>query len=77
VDPVPGRLRTAEHTRIIDYSNGQYPQTASWLSTYFQAPVEAPDATSGSGVLLRGQITNGLVVVLGHDFGLRFYGLQP
>jgi LCP family protein required for cell wall assembly len=77
VDPVPGRLPPADHTRIIDYSNGQYQQTASWLSTYFGAPVETPDTASGSGVLLRGQITNGLVVVLGHDFGLRFYGLQP
>jgi polyisoprenyl-teichoic acid--peptidoglycan teichoic acid transferase len=73
-DPPAARLRATDHTRIYDYTGGAYPLTASWLSTYFGAPVEAPDS---SAPLLRGQITNGLVVVLGHDFGLRFYGEQP
>ncbi len=75
--PLPGRLRAADHTVIYDYSNGRYPLTTSWLSTYFGAPVEAPpQSASGQNVgLLAGQDTTGLVVVLGHDFGLRFYGL--
>lgn len=77
-DPLTSRLRAGAQTRIIDYSNGQYPLTASWLSNYLGAPVETADTVNGQpAILLKGQSTQGLVVVLGHDFGLRFYGLQP
>jgi len=60
-------------TVILDYSGGQFPQTAQWLATYFGATVVA--ATPSSPAPARGQQTYGLVVVIGHDFGVRWYGL--
>jgi polyisoprenyl-teichoic acid--peptidoglycan teichoic acid transferase len=60
-------------TVILDYSGGQFPQTAKWLASYFGATVVV--ATPSSPAPARGQQTYGLVVVIGHDFGVRWYGL--
>jgi LCP family protein required for cell wall assembly len=57
---------------ILDYSGGQFPLTAKYLQDFFGAPVVA--ATPTNPAPARGQQTYGLVVVLGHDFALRFLG---
>ena len=62
---------SSAHTVILDYSGGRYPLTAKWLATYFGGTVVA--ATPSSPAPARGQQTFGLVVVLGHDFGARWY----
>jgi hypothetical protein len=68
-----------ERTVIYDYSGGKYPQTAAWLARYFDAtvvPATAPSqGVAPSPALLPGEKGDGLVVVLGRQFGLRFYGL--
>ncbi len=61
----------AAHSVILDYSGGRFPQTAQWLATYFGATVVP--ATPTSPAPARGQQTYGLVVILGHDFGQRWY----
>lgn len=69
-------------TVIYDYSGGAYPRTAAWLSAYFYgAPVEAavapsPGAPAGPAVI-KGENTQGLVVVLGADFYQQWRGLAP
>jgi len=60
-------------TVILDYSGGQFPKTAQWLASYFNATVVP--ATPADHPPARGQQTYGLVVVLGHDFGVRWYAL--
>ncbi len=80
VDPPQGRLRTASTTTIYDYTGGADPLTVAWLEQYFDAKVvsEPPASASPAATpspLLRGAITNGVVVVLGHDYASRFYGL--
>ncbi len=60
-------------TVILDYSGGQFPKTAQWLASYFNATVVP--ATPADHPPARGQQAYGLVVVLGHDFGVRFYAL--
>ncbi len=69
-DPV-GHGPSAQ-TLILDYSGGQFPQTTKWLVDYFGATVVP--ATPANPAPAGGQQTYGLVVVLGHDFGLRFLG---
>jgi LCP family protein required for cell wall assembly len=59
-------------TQILDYSGGQYPLTTKWLQGFFGGTVIA--ATPGNPAPARGQQTTGVVVVLGHDFALRFLG---
>jgi LCP family protein required for cell wall assembly len=59
-------------TVILDYSNGQFPLTAKWLSSFFGANVVA--ATPSSPAPASGQQTYGLVVVVGHDFARRWLG---
>jgi hypothetical protein len=71
-DPV--RRRTVETAVIYDYSGGRYQMTANWLSNFFNARVVP--ATPASAPPTPGQKTDGLVVVLGHDFALRWYGLS-
>lgn len=72
----------AQRTVIYDYSGGAYAKTAAWLSAYFYgAPVvpavaPAPGAP-GSPPVIRGEDTQGLVVVLGRDFYLKWLGLTP
>jgi LCP family protein required for cell wall assembly len=60
-------------TVILDYSGGQFPKTAQWLASYFNATVVP--ATPADHPPARGQQAYGLVVVLGHDYGVRFYAL--
>jgi LCP family protein required for cell wall assembly len=69
-DPVAHRA--AAQTVILDYSGGQFPLTTKWLQGYFGATVVA--ATPSTYPPGSGQQTYGLVVVLGHDFALRFLG---
>jgi LCP family protein required for cell wall assembly len=59
-------------TVILDYSGGQFPLTAKWLANYFGATIVR--ATSTRPAPAHGQQTYGLVVVLGHDYALRFLG---
>src|SRR5205807_188965 len=61
----------AAKTLILDYSGGQFPKTTAWLASYFGGQVIA--ATPGSPQPSRGQQTYGIVVVLGHDFGTRWF----
>jgi LCP family protein required for cell wall assembly len=58
-------------TLILDYSGGQFPKTAAWLASYFGGQVI--EATPASPQPARGQQTYGIVVVLGHDFGARWF----
>src|SRR5436190_723109 len=61
----------AAKTLILDYSGGQFPKTTAWLANYFGGQVIA--ATPASPQPARGQQTYGIVVVLGHDFGARWF----
>jgi hypothetical protein len=58
-------------TLILDYSGGQFPKTTAWLANYFGGQVIA--ASPASPQPARGQQTYGIVVVLGHDFGSRWF----
>jgi LCP family protein required for cell wall assembly len=69
-DPVTHRAQTS--TTILDYSGGKFPLTVKYLQTFFGGAVV--DATPTSPAPARGQQTYGIVVVLGHDFALRFLG---
>ncbi len=69
-DPVSHRASST--TLILDYSNGQYPLTAKYLQNFFGGTIVA--ATPATYPPAAGQQTYGLVVVLGHDFALRFLG---
>jgi LCP family protein required for cell wall assembly len=69
-DPV---AHTAQaQTVILDYSGGQFPLTAKYLQSFFGGTVVVATLTSPAPA--SGQQTYGLVVVLGHDFALRFLG---
>jgi LCP family protein required for cell wall assembly len=59
-------------TVILDYSNGQFPLTAKWLTAFFGATIVP--ATPASAPPASGQQTYGLVILLGHDFARRWYG---
>jgi LCP family protein required for cell wall assembly len=59
-------------TLILDYSGGKFPLTAKWLQGFFGGTVVA--ATPSNPAPSPGQQTYGLVVVVGHDFALRFLG---
>jgi len=69
-DPVtrPASARTV----ILDYSGGQFPLTTKYLQDFFGATVIVSTPTNPAPA--RGQQNYGLVVVLGHDFALRFLG---
>jgi len=69
-DPVGHRVSSS--TLILDYSGGQFPLTTKYLQDFFGATVVA--ATPANSPPAAGQQTFGLVVVLGHDFALRFLG---
>jgi LCP family protein required for cell wall assembly len=69
-DPVGHRASST--TMILDYSGGQFPQTVRYLQNFFGGTVVA--ATPASYPPASGQQGYGLVVVLGHDFALRFLG---
>ena len=69
-DPIAHRA--VAQTVILDYSNGQFPKTARWLTTFFGGTIVA--ATPTSPAPSSGQQNYGLVVVLGHDFARRWLG---
>ena len=69
-DPVAHKA--SAQTTILDYSGGQFPLTTKYLQDFFGAAVVA--ATPSNPAPAKGQQTYGLVVVLGHDFALRFLG---
>jgi LCP family protein required for cell wall assembly len=69
-DPVGHR--PSSQTFILDYSGGKFPLTAKWLQAYFGGTIV--EATPANPAPAAGQQTFGLVVILGHDFGLRWYG---
>jgi LCP family protein required for cell wall assembly len=69
-DPVGHR--PSPQTVILDYSNGQFPLTTKWLQNFFGGTVVA--ATPTNPAPASGQQTYGLVVVVGHDFALRWLG---
>jgi LCP family protein required for cell wall assembly len=69
-DPVAHR--PSAQTEILDYSGGKFPQTTKWLVDFFGGTVVP--ATPASPAPASGQQTYGLVVVLGHDYGLHFLG---
>ena len=59
---------------ILDYSGGKFPATATFLSQYFfNAPIVP--ATAATHPPFPGQQTYGLVVVIGHDFGVKWFDL--
>ena len=70
-DPVGHK--PSSKTLVLDYSGGQFPLTAKWLAGYFGAKIV--NATPTNPAPARGQQTYGLVVVIGHDYALRFLGL--
>jgi LCP family protein required for cell wall assembly len=65
--------QSSARTVILDYSGGKFPLTAKWLANYFGGTIV--NATPTSPTPAKGQQTYGLVVVLGHDFGVRWYAL--
>jgi LCP family protein required for cell wall assembly len=69
-DPVAHR--PSNQTIILDYSGGKFPLTAKYLQAFFGGTVVT--ATPTSPAPARGQQTYGLVVILGHDFALRWLG---
>jgi hypothetical protein len=69
-DPVGHR--PIAQTEILDYSNGQFPQTAKWLASFFGGTVVG--ATPSNPAPANGQQTYGLVVVIGHDFARQWLG---
>lgn len=69
-DPV--QHRPSSQTMILDYSGGKFPKTEQWLQSFFGGTVV--QATASSPAPAAGQQTYGLVVVVGHDFALRWLG---
>jgi hypothetical protein len=68
-----GRVDT---TVIYDYSNGQYPETAQFLSQFLGgADVVVATPSTPSPIKVRTQSTTGFVIFLGHDYGIRWYNL--
>jgi LCP family protein required for cell wall assembly len=68
----PQRRRTQAQSFVYDLSGGKYPRTAQWLATYFGATLVPPaTATAGPSAAPAG---DGVVVVLGRDYALRWTG---
>jgi len=71
VEP-PLRRKAQAASYVYDLSGGKYPKTAQWLAAYFGATVVTPGAASpATGVAPTG---DGVVVVLGRDYALRWSG---
>lgn len=66
------RGRMAEKSTVYDYSGGKYPLTAQWLARYFNATVATPPA--GAPAPTPSPPSDGLAVVLGRDYALRWIG---
>jgi LCP family protein required for cell wall assembly len=71
VDPTQ-RIQPAQQTVIYDYSDGKYPKTVQWLETYFGATVQQVPA--GARPPTPNPPGSGVVVVLGHDYAVRWIG---
>ena len=71
MDPTQ-RVRPAEQTVVYDYSGGKYPRTLQWLASYFGATVQRVSA--GTTPPTPNPPAGGLVVVLGHDYAVRWIG---
>ena len=69
-DPVTHR--PSPQTVILDYSGGKFPLTTRYLEGFFGATVV--NATPANPAPSAGQQTYGLVVVIGHDFALHWWG---
>ena len=70
----PQRRRTQAQSFVYDLSGGKYPRTAQWLATYFGATLVTPaTATPGAGAAAV-PAGDGVVVVLGRDYALRWTG---
>ena len=63
----PVRRRAQSASYVYDLSGGKYPKTAQWLATYFGATV----ATPPPGTAISG---DGVVVVLGRDYAIKWTG---
>jgi polyisoprenyl-teichoic acid--peptidoglycan teichoic acid transferase len=68
----PIRVQTSSQSTVYDYSGGKYAKTAQWLATYFGAKVE--DVSQGATPPTPNPPANGVVVVLGRDFSVRWVG---
>jgi len=65
-----------DRTVIYDYSNGQYPETAQFLSQFLGgADVVVATPSTPAPIKVRTQSTSGFVIFLGHDYGIRWYNL--
>jgi polyisoprenyl-teichoic acid--peptidoglycan teichoic acid transferase len=67
----PVRTTTRQQSVVYDYSNGKYPQTVRWLSSYFHANVVTPPAGAAP---TPSPPQGGVVVQLGRDFSVRWVG---
>jgi hypothetical protein len=67
----PVRMAPADRSVIYDYSGGRHPLTARWLAAHFGASVVRADASDPP---TPDPPKDGLVVVLGHDYALRWIG---
>ena len=74
-DPLRASGRV-DKTVIYDYSNGQYPETAQFLSQ-FLGGADVVVATPSTPAPIKGRTlsTTGFVIFLGHDYGIRWYNL--
>jgi anionic cell wall polymer biosynthesis LytR-Cps2A-Psr (LCP) family protein len=70
----PLRLAGRQRTAIYDFSGGKFPGTAQWLSSLFAADVLPAGQASPPAPQVAGERTDGLVVVVARDYGLRWYG---
>jgi hypothetical protein len=68
----PVRRRAQPASYVYDLSGGKYPKTAQWLAGYFGATVVTLGTPSpATGLAPTG---DGVVVVLGRDYALRWSG---
>jgi LCP family protein required for cell wall assembly len=72
VDPTQ-RVSPAQQTVVYDYSGGRYPRTVRWLANYFGATVQ--QVSTGTTPPTPNPPAGGVVVVLGHDYALRWIGM--
>ena len=74
-DPVRASGRV-DKTVIYDYSNGQYPETAQFLSQFLGgADVVVATLATPAPIKVKTLSTSGFVIFLGHDYGIRWYNL--
>lgn len=69
----PLRRRAAPASTVYDFSGGKYPLTAQWMATYFGAQVVTINAATAAPATAPPS-NNGVVVVLGRDYALKWTG---